>query len=77
MRRFVVLMMLLVCLGWFSFIDTGNQVAAAPCCSECPGGGDPTEMGNDCAVQCGASSGTCYDNCIWYAHSCYRVCVFC
>jgi hypothetical protein len=79
LRRLIVLTALLVCLGWFSFGDTGNQVAAAPCCDSCPGFNNPGEEIQYCADQCGGdTSGSCYTDCLNNdVYRCYRTCRIC
>jgi hypothetical protein len=75
LRKVVILACLIVGLV-FVASSSSQAVQARPCCSSCPGGGDPIEAENACAAECGGYSGTCYDDCIRRANNCYRVCSF-
>jgi hypothetical protein len=78
LKRLLVLMALVLCLGWFSLGDNVRQVYAYPCCEECPGfNGNGSEY-QYCSDQCGGNtSGTCMTQCRNQVRDCYRNCSEC
>ena len=62
--RLAVLAVLLSCLGFVVLTPNTQTVLALPCCETCPippGEIEPTPQ-EYCTDQCGASSGSCYNN---------------
>lgn len=78
LKRLLVLMALVLCLGWLSLADNVSQVYASRCCEECPGFENPGEEVGYCSDQCGgATSGTCYNQCMNQVRNCYQGCHNC
>lgn len=75
LKRIGVLSVLCFCLVFVAVSSSPQSVGAAPCCSSCP-----VYPGDDeytyCENQCGASSGTCYDQCLRRVYNCWGVCNF-
>jgi len=85
MRRCLILVVMILGLVYVASSDKyAKPVIAAPCCEQCPGGGDPgmaeDACGSGCAVQnqvFGVDWQHCFDECVHQAQQCYSHCVYC
>lgn len=72
-RKVIILAFLIV--GFvFVLSDNTQNVQAAPPCSSCPGS-SPADVYFVCASECGATSGSCFDDCVFWGDNCWRSCV--
>jgi len=79
LRKFAILAILSLALLYvISDKNVSQPVLAAQCCSDCPvvpgSGVSPFDY---CSAQCGAGSGTCYDQCLNGVYYCWAHCVSC
>lgn len=74
LRKMLILSILTAGL-FFVVSNDVQKVQARPCCSECPGGGDPIEAEYACYIQCGGYN-SCYYSCRDSAYACYAICEF-
>lgn len=76
-KRLAILAVLVVSFGFVAGIPTAQATTAAPCCSQCPL--DPEDFSQTpqefCTDQCGAGSGTCYNECLNGVYSCWAWCI--
>lgn len=84
MRRCLILAVMILGLVYVASSDRYAQpVAAAPCCENCPGGGDPGEVQQICGGRCWYyPSNTpewdaCFNECVNFAMDCHYRCVYC
>lgn len=75
-RKLILLGAMLCALAFINYSDDLTApVGSAPCCTDCavyPGDDEITY----CENYCGATSGTCVDNCRNRIYSCWRWCNF-
>lgn len=77
-RKFVILLLLIGGAIYFGYQNNSQSVMARPCCSSCPGGGDPGNVEAYCENKCSANDDrNCLVNCIAQADRCYNHCVSC
>ena len=76
LQKVVILSILVVGLVFIAASDNVQTVQAAPCCSECPGGGDPIAAEEACFMQCGGFN-SCFYSCRNQAYNCYSHCIQC
>ncbi len=76
-RKCLILAFMIIGLIYVASSDRYAQpVAAAPCCENCTGRGDPAQASNDCFDLCPFDI-PCYNSCMDNASQCYNHCVFC
>lgn len=76
LRKVVILSFLVVGLMFVISSDNSQTAHAAPCCSSCPGGGDPIAAEEACFASCGGFN-TCFYTCRDRAFRCYGTCIHC
>jgi hypothetical protein len=79
MRKFLILSVMIIGAFYVASIDPYPKVeAAAPCCQDCPGEGDPGNLLELCLNECdGVLYGSCYNSCFQENNACYMSCVHC
>ncbi len=90
MRKCLILVVMILGLVYVASSDRyAKPVMAAPCCEQCPGGGDPTlaalgcaydSLDSECKAHCllnDPSCVACVSACVNDANICYSHCVYC
>lgn len=78
-RKVLILTFLLVGLVFVGSSGSVQQAAPVRCCEDCAHDrsvpyGDDEAAYSYCTAQCGASSGTCFNNCRNSIYSCWSTC---